>query len=70
MVDPSPKEDTALWPEQVRHLEDTALGPEQVRHLEAPNDSALADCLMALLPSSVDARALIDLGAVYVNRVR
>jgi len=57
MVDPSKKEDTAL-------------GPEQVRHLEAPNDSALADCLVALLPSSVDARALIDLGAVYVNRVR
>ena len=47
-----------------------ALGPEQIRHLTAESDSALITCLEALLPPSIDARTLIDIGAVYVNRVR
>lgn len=47
-----------------------ALGPEQIRHLTAPGESTLIACLEALLPPSIDARALIDMGAVYVDRVR
>ena len=51
-------------------FEDEVGGPEQVRHLTAPSESALLACLEALLPSSVDARSLIDIGAVYIDRVR
>ena len=50
--------------------DDDVGGPEQVRHMTAPNESALLACLEALLPSSIDARSLIDIGAVYVDRVR
>ena len=49
---------------------DACLGPEQIQHLTAESDSALITCLEALLPPSIDARSLIDIGAVYVNRVR
>jgi hypothetical protein len=50
--------------------EEELLGPEQVRHVTAPADAALAACLEGLLPPGVDARGLIDIGAVYVDRVR
>ena len=46
------------------------LGPEQVRHLTAPEDSTLIVCLEGLLPTGTDARGLIDVGAVYVDRTR
>jgi hypothetical protein len=46
------------------------LGPEQVRHLTAPAESPLLQCLEALLPPDTDARDLVDIGAVYVDRVR
>jgi len=45
-------------------------GPEQVRHLTAPGEAGLLACLEALLPPAVDARGLIDIGAVYVDRER
>jgi hypothetical protein len=47
-----------------------ALGPEQIRHLTAPSESTLITCLQSLLPPSIEARSLIDMGAVYVDRVR
>ena len=52
-------------------MEDSeCLGPEKVRHLKAPSDSALDACLKSLLPSGTDVHGLIDIGAVYVDRVR
>ena len=47
-----------------------AEGPEQVMHLTAPGEAALLACLEALLPPAVDARTLIDIGAVYVDHLR
>jgi len=47
-----------------------ATGPEQVIHLTAPGEAALLACLEALLPPAFDARTLIDIGAVYVDRER
>jgi hypothetical protein len=41
-----------------------------VIHLTAPGEAALLACLEALLPPAFDARTLIDIGAVYVDRER
>lgn len=47
-----------------------AAGPEQVMHLTAPGEASLLACLEALLPPAFDARTLIEIGAVYVDRER
>jgi hypothetical protein len=51
-------------------MDDSGKGPEQVIHLTAPGEAALLACLEALLPPAFDARTLIDIGAVYVDRER